>query len=68
MDKAARRSRAQWPARWRDRQPRARRVRAHQVAGHELAGCELTSSPGRELAARWGWRRMVTVLRRKGLT
>ncbi|KAL0439087.1 UNVERIFIED_CONTAM: hypothetical protein Slati_2391700 [Sesamum latifolium] len=47
MDKAARRSRAQQPARWRGRQPRARRVRVHQVAGHELAGCELTSSRAR---------------------
>ncbi|KAL0451321.1 UNVERIFIED_CONTAM: hypothetical protein Slati_1110200 [Sesamum latifolium] len=63
MDKAARRSRAQQPVRWRGLQPRARRVRAHQVAGHKLAGCELTSSPARELAG--GWRRMVTVLGRK---
>ncbi|KAL0451470.1 UNVERIFIED_CONTAM: hypothetical protein Slati_1125100 [Sesamum latifolium] len=44
MDKAARGSRAQQPARWRGRQPRARRVRAHQVASHELAGCKLTRS------------------------
>ncbi|KAL0394389.1 UNVERIFIED_CONTAM: hypothetical protein Slati_4405100 [Sesamum latifolium] len=58
MDKAARRSRAQQPARWRGRQPRACRVRAHQVASHEVAGCELTrsqatSSRACELAGRW---------------
>ncbi|KAL0411112.1 UNVERIFIED_CONTAM: hypothetical protein Slati_3700900 [Sesamum latifolium] len=45
MDKAARRSRAQQPARWRGRQPRARRVRAHQVAGP-------ASSPGHRPRAR----------------
>ncbi|KAL0453750.1 UNVERIFIED_CONTAM: hypothetical protein Slati_1353100 [Sesamum latifolium] len=57
MDKAARRSRAQQPARWRGRQPRARRVRAHQVAG-----CELTSSPARELAGRKLTRSQATSL------
>ncbi|KAL0411055.1 UNVERIFIED_CONTAM: hypothetical protein Slati_3695200 [Sesamum latifolium] len=56
----ARRSRAQHPASWQGRRPRARWVRAHQlassrsrasrVAGHELASSLASQIAGRELA------------------
>ncbi|KAL0439091.1 UNVERIFIED_CONTAM: hypothetical protein Slati_2392100 [Sesamum latifolium] len=50
MDKAARRSRAQQPVRWRGRQLRARRVRATRS---QATSSQDASSPARELAGRW---------------